>query len=233
VEVKQASKPKPRQHFFDMYSEVFKYLWRHPYILMCIFIKFTVWIPVGIIDLMNVRFAQTEFVIGKEGVVSIGITYMTVGLGTMITPMITRRFGKATPRGIQLIIVLAFFQLLVGCVAVSLAPGFVAFLLANLIRSGGTSVTMIHSSLILQDLVPAEFRGRVFSLEALFLTISECSSQIFAALVTDQAGWTLRQADAVAAIAAGVILPFWALYFGCATSHVKQAYAGVQSLSQT
>ena len=56
---------------------------------------------VGIINLMNIRFAETIFVVGDQGSASLGITYMVVGVGTMITPIIVRRFASHTPKGIQ------------------------------------------------------------------------------------------------------------------------------------
>jgi len=173
---------------------------------------------------MNIRFAQTEFVIGEGGTISVGITYMVIGVGTLISPILARRFGRDTPRGTQFMVVIAFVQIFVGCLCLAFSVDFVTFLLANLIRSGGSSITQVYSGLVLQQLVPNEFRGRVFSFELLFQTLANCGASLFAGAVTDYAGWTLRQADLVAGISAGIFLPCWVLYFWLSKKQMLEAY---------
>ena len=55
----------------------------------------------SIVDMMNVRSAQTLFALGENGALSVGINYMSVGTGTILQPIIMRRLVRQSPRAIQ------------------------------------------------------------------------------------------------------------------------------------
>ena len=53
------------------------------------------------VDMINVRSAQTVFAIGDNGAISVGINYMISGVGTVVQPIVVRRFVAQTPRKVQ------------------------------------------------------------------------------------------------------------------------------------
>ena len=123
----------------------------------------------------------------------------------------------------QVILICGFAQLTIGAIGISLSFSFWSFLLANLVRSGSTSIIQVgvcrcpacpglgpgphadacaesgrrtaahlhdtfpvrgswlakvYSSLILQNLVAEDLRGRVFTYEFVVMTICNCLAEV-------------------------------------------------------
>lgn len=179
----------------------------------------------GMVDMMNIRFAQTIFVIGENGTISFAITYMVVGAGTLLTPMLARKFGRDTPSGTQVVLVIGLVQLTIGTLCLALSTNFYLFLAANLVRSGGTSISLVYSSLILQKTLPSVVRGRVFSLELSITMLFSCGSKVFAGYAADIFGWSVYYIDSIAFVIAVVNLGWWAVFFRLSRRARDAAYA--------
>jgi len=124
------------------------------------------------VDMINVRSAQTVFAIGENGAISVGINYMISGVGTVVQPIVVRRFVAQTPRNVQVctaarsasqaaaghiaddrsrgcgalpqaLLLSALLQLALGALALYFSRQYHWFLIANLLRSGATSIGQV------------------------------------------------------------------------------------------
>jgi predicted MFS family arabinose efflux permease len=138
----------------------------------------------GAFQVIQVALAEQVFVIGKGGGLSLGIIFGVVGLGTGLGPIISRRFTGDHDRSLRIGIGVSFAVGSLGLVIVAPIASFEMVLLGTLIRSFGIGVIWVFSTQLLLQLVPGEFRGRVFSMEFAFLTLANAAG---AAL----GGWAL------------------------------------------
>ena len=175
--------------------------------------------------MMNIRFAQTIFVIGENGTMSMAIMYMVIGFGTLFTPILARRLVRDTPAGTQIVMIFGLSQLVVGCTALVFVGNFYVFLAANLVRSGGTSLAQVYAALVLQKTLPAAMRGRIFALELSFMTLSSCLARVFAGYANDILGLTVYQVDTIGLAIAAVNLCWWLAFFRLSRKARDAAYA--------
>jgi len=170
---------------FREYVEGLQYLARHRDVLVISLQKAVMSISMsGAFQVIQVALAEKVFVIGKGGALSLGIIFGVVGLGTGLGPIISRRFTGDHDRSLRIGIGVSFAVGSLGLVIVAPIASFEMVLLGTLIRSFGIGVIWVFSTQLLLQLVPGEFRGRVFSMEFAFLTLANAAG---AAL----GGWAL------------------------------------------
>jgi MFS family permease len=170
---------------FREYVEGLQYLARHRDVLVISLQKAVMSISMsGAFQVIQVALAEQVFVIGKGGALSLGIIFGVVGLGTGLGPIISRRFTGDHDRSLRIGIGVSFAVGSLGLVIVAPIASFEMVLLGTLIRSFGIGVIWVFSTQLLLQLVPGEFRGRVFSMEFAFLTLANAAG---AAL----GGWAL------------------------------------------
>lgn len=118
-------------------------------------------LAMGVIALYSV-FSSQIFKMGDAG---IGLLFAGRGLGALIGPFIGRGFVQANPGRIRRTIVWAFMVTGIGYVLFGFS-GYLnplaAFLALVLAHSGGNLIWAL-SSIVLQQRVPDELRGRIFS----------------------------------------------------------------------
>jgi MFS family permease len=170
---------------FREYVEGLQYLARHRDVLVISLQKAVMSISMsGAFQVIQVALAEQVFVIGKGGALSLGIIFGVVGLGTGLGPILSRRFTGDHDRSLRIGIGVSFAVGSLGLVIVAPIASFEMVLLGTLIRSFGIGVIWVFSTQLLLQLVPGEFRGRVFSMEFAFLTLANAAG---AAL----GGWAL------------------------------------------
>lgn len=169
------------------YVEGLRYLKHHPDILVISFHKAALTLFVaGAFDVIQVSIAKDVFVIGKGGGISLGLMYAVVGIGSGVGPIIARRFTGDRDRPMRAALALAYGAMAGGLLITSSLASFGIVLIGATLRAIGGGMIWVFSTQLLLQLVPNTVRGRVFSTEFAFMTLSM-------AISAATAGWALDQ----------------------------------------
>ncbi|MEO2093076.1 MAG: MFS transporter [bacterium] len=117
-----------------------------------------------------------------------GMLYAARGLGTGIGPILGRRFYGSTPRPLVRQIVGGFFVAALGYSLVPFTPDLASACACVFLAHMGGSSIWVASTTLLQMHVHNEFRGRVFALEFLGMTLSFTVGGLLAGLYYDSSG---------------------------------------------
>lgn len=174
-----------------------RYILAHTDVRRIILVKFG-WGSMGAITLFLALLGRSDFRFGAS--LSAGVSYLwgCRALGTLFGPFLAYRFGGNDPRRLERTITWSFF----------LAPGFY-FLLAwtTDFWLGGVLVFVAHlagsilwviSTVLLQQIVPDEYRGRTFAAELGLVMLSSSLSLLVYGASLDFRLLGLRPAIAVA-----------------------------------
>jgi len=187
------------------FLEGLRYARRRPEVLAMLVVKMGWSLGGGVIVLLTV-FAEKVFRAGNSG---IGWLYTARGLGIILGPALIRSWVGNDFGRIRRTIPLAYLLSGLFYLAFSQAPSlWVAFAVVMLAHFGG-GITWTLSSTVLQQIVPNELRGRLFSVDnTLVVTTS--------ALSTLLVGWLAEMLSPrlAAALAALVFLGYTVLWAG-------------------
>jgi predicted MFS family arabinose efflux permease len=182
----------------------FRYLWSVPFILGISLVKGAGSFVWGSINVLEISFAEKIFALNMPalqsalriengGAATLGIIYMTSGLGTGLGPLFMRRVLGDDKRRMLWGITIGFFLMGSGIVGLGLAPSLSFFLLATFVRTVGTGTLWVFSAALLQMMVPDHYRGRVFAFEFAVLTLTQSVSILSAGFAQDSLGMSLPQ----------------------------------------
>jgi MFS family permease len=162
---------------FRQYTEGLDYLRKHIDILVISTVKaFNALFVAGAFQVVQVTIAEQHFVIGEGGGISLGLMYMSVGVGTGLGPIIGRYFTGDRDKALRRAIIIAFLISVVGLGLTSTLINFPLVLLGTLLRGVGAGVGWVFSTQLLLQLVPDHVRGRVFSTEFMMWTLMNAVS---------------------------------------------------------
>ncbi len=167
--------------FFQSLRETFSYARTHPRVLALLTCKGGYGTGAGVVAMISVY--------GKEvfgrGAAGIGLLYAARGLGALIGPFLVRAVAKrdnAQYRGIVFCLLAFGIGYTVLAFSRDLAVGMAAIFFAHL---GGGAAWQI-SSLGLQRETPDHIRGRVFSADFGFVTLTMAISSVIAGALSDR-----------------------------------------------
>ena len=138
----------------------------------------------GGFQIVQVILAESVYVIGDGGGICLGIMYAVTGIGTGIGPILTRRFTGDKGRLLRLAIGAAYLICVVGMLIIAPTMGFIVVLFGLLLRAIATGINWVFTTQLLLQIVPSQFRGRVFSTEFAIFTLAS-------AVGTAASGWIL------------------------------------------
>merc|ERR1711959_320954 len=103
--------------------------------------------------------------------------------------------------------------LLLGCgwFAISLTTTFPQFLLGTFLRTNGSGICWVYSSLILQTLCDPRFLGRVLALENTLTTLLEAATSYTAGELSTSVGLTDNQLALVGAVMGLLTVVVWGI----------------------
>lgn len=180
-EERHAHDEQPR--FFDGMKETLAYARANPRVLALLTCKGGYGTGAGVVALLSV-YGRDVF---RQGAFGIGLLYAARGVGALLGPFLVRAIAKRDD---------AQYRAIVGCVLAfglgytilgfsrSLAVGMLAILFAHL---GGGAAWQI-STLGLQRETPDRIRGRVFSADYGFVTLTMAASSLAAGIMADRLG---------------------------------------------
>jgi MFS family permease len=170
----------------------------------------SLWSLGGGVLLLLTLFGRQIFPLGVDGALSIGLLYAARGVGAAIGPLVARRFGGDSQQFLRRAIGPSIILTGIGYTVVSGAPSLLLAGLGVMIAHIGGSTQWVFSTSLLQMNVPNRLQGRVFAVEATFLTLATALSSYSTGVAAD-AGWS---PPALALLLSGVfVLPGLALSF--------------------
>ena len=132
----------------------------------------------------NERFAGA----GLGTATAIALLYAARGLGTGLGPVLARRLHGSTDPALRRQVVAGFLLAALGYALFAPARALVPALLCVLLAHCGGSMLWVASSTLWQRRVADRFRGRVFALEFLGMTLASSAGALVAGLSYDLGG---------------------------------------------
>jgi MFS family permease len=145
----------------------------------------------GILTLLAV-FGERVFPVAGKTATGIGVLFTARGIGTAVGPIVARRWAGETRKQMQIAIGIAF--LIGGAFYISFgsSQSFILALLFLLIAHTGGSILWVFSTVLLQQSVEDQFRGRVFAAELALLTLTMAASNYLVGELMDRFGFSPR-----------------------------------------
>lgn len=197
-------------HAKSMISDGISYL-MHSFFGPLAFLKGTSSLLCGASDVLNVSFSERGPVDGRAA--RLGILFASVGTGCILGPLLSDRFADMTkPRVIQRLCLYGLGILSFGFVMNGFLSHFWLVCVFSGIRSVGSSLVWINSSLLLQKFSLPQMLGRVTSIEYSAALLGEATSAVAAGIFQDDIGMTAEQVSAVLGFFGMVLLSLWAYY---------------------
>ncbi|MCY4465198.1 MAG: MFS transporter [Chloroflexi bacterium] len=185
-----------------------RYLLRHPETAAALFVKSAQSITSS--DTLLIIYGTQVFVLGEQGVTSMAVLWAAFGVGAVVGPLLTNRFSDDSVRALRRLITVGFALIVLGWLLWGLAPSLELLALAAVVRAMGGSVNWTYSSVIIQQVVPDDYLGRMFSLDfAGFEFVQSISIVVFGLLIDAAGGDTITHIVYLSALVAIVPLLLW------------------------
>ena len=179
-------KEKPTWHDLTGITDLregVKYVFHHKEVATLLLVKSGWALSGGILVLLTV-FGEQVFSTGGEGGIS-GILYSVRGIGAALGPILAWHYLGETRKDMYRSISFSFFVASGAYILFSQAPTLLWALPCVLVGHLGGSVQWVFSTTLLQQIVPDQFRGRVFAAEMALLTLILSLSTYFTGLGLD------------------------------------------------
>ena len=200
---------KEKESSFTSLINGSKYL-RSSFFLSLIFLKASAALAYGACDVLNV-------VLSEEGDgnpnTKLGILFSLVGVGCLLGPLLTEPFVSVElPSTVQLSCVLSFGICFFGYIGWSFKSSFLIISIFATIRSAGSSIIWINSTILLQKFSSPEMLGRVLAVDYALALLAEALSAFYAGLLIDKGGLSAYEVSFVLAIETLGFTLLWTVY---------------------
>ncbi len=168
------------------FADGIRHLRRHPGTAAAIFVKSAQ--SITNTDALLIIYGTQVFVLGEQGITSMAILWSAFGTGAIIGPLITNRFSDDSVKILRRLITVGFVMMALGWLLWGMSPSLELLALAVVVRSMGGSVNWTYSSVIIQQIVPDEYLGRMFSLDFAGYELMQSIGIVFVGLLIDALG---------------------------------------------
>jgi NRE family putative nickel resistance protein-like MFS transporter len=176
----------------QQYADGLRYLKRHADVLAIGMHKAAMSLAVyGVFNIIQITIARGIFVIGEEGAISLGLQYMVGGLGTGLGPIITRRLTGDREPWLRAALGSAYALAMLGLITISTLRSLPLVLLGTFLLDFGGGINWVFSTQLLMRMLPNRVRGRVFSTEFAFFTLTSALSAGLGGRILDHAALEL------------------------------------------
>lgn len=135
-------------------------------------------------QIIQVKLAETTYVIGEGGGISLGLFFGVAGIGTGLGPILARLITGDEDRPMRWGIAIAWIISGIGMWIVSTLGSFPMVLFGTFLRGFGGGIIWVFSTQLLLQNVDSELRGRVFASEYMVFTL-------LSAIGAGTVGWAL------------------------------------------
>ncbi len=139
-------------------------------------------------DTLLIIYGTQVFVVGDQGITSMAILWAAFGAGAIIGPLLTNRFSDDSVKILRRLISVGFVMIALGWLLWGMSPSLEILALAVVVRSMGGSVNWTYSSVIIQQIVPDEYLGRMFSLDFAGFELVQSIGIILVGVLIDAVG---------------------------------------------
>lgn len=151
-----------------------------------VFLKASIAIFSGVADVLNVSVSEIYGSSARQNAANLGAIFACIGVGSLVGSLIVNKMTDMNhPSSIQKasIIGLAFAAL--GCFFMSVFPRMWSVCLFTVVRSVGTTVGWINSSLLLQKFSSPDMLGRVSAIDFALGLLGESLSALICGFLQD------------------------------------------------
>jgi MFS family permease len=160
---------------------------------------------VGSFDIIAALYAAQVFRHGQEGATTLGLMFTAFGVGAVVGPLISNRFGNSSTIWLRGAILGGFACMPLAWLIVGIAPALPVVLAGCVLRGIGGSINWTYSDVLLQMTVPNHLLGRVFAFDIAIFTLAVSISLWLTGFVTDT--FHLHPRTIVLLLAAGSLVP--------------------------
>ncbi len=175
---------------FDLFIRGLQFLFvDEPMVGACALLKGSVALAYGAVDVLNVSFsARGSEMDPSKTSLKLGVLFGCVGVGCILGSVITDATSDlAFPRRIARLSVGGFFCTSTALFWMAATPGaFVSLCASTVIRTIGTSIVWINSTLLIQKFTPQALLGRVSSFDTGVALFAEAVSALGAGMLMDE-----------------------------------------------
>ena len=168
------------------FADGLRFLRRHPATAATLFVKSAQ--SLTNTDALLIIYGTQIFVLGDQGITSMATLWGAFGIGAIVGPLITNRFSDDSVRVLRRLIIIGFSTIALAWLLWGLAPSLEFLALAVVVRAIGGSVNWTYSSVIIQQIVPDAYLGRMFSLDFAGFEMAHTISAIVIGLLIDALG---------------------------------------------
>lgn len=198
-------------------GEVFrgiKYLLQNPYLLSLVCIKGSFNFFFVCLEFVLLKFANSQFRIGKDASAMYGICKAIIGVSAALLPVTLVIIFKLTQKRMRILIALMPLILMIGFLLLAWSPNIAVFIISSSIVGGTIGLPWGFSTNMIQQECPNDLLGRVLALDFGFFTnFSNIISVIICAVLLDVAKLTPNQLSLVGAGGALIISFYYILWF--------------------
>ncbi len=162
-----------------------RYMFQHPDILFIAMHKAAIALLLSSgFQVVQIEIANSYFVIGVGGAISLGFMYGVNGVGSGIGPILARHWTGDRDKLLRISISLGYLIGGFGLIIVTPLYNFTTVLIGGFVRSIGGGIVWVFSTQLLLQRAPNEIRGRIFGTEfALFTLMGSIGTAIVGALL--------------------------------------------------
>ncbi len=202
--VEHANVPRERVTFQDGV----RYLRRTPDVLSTLFIKFAT--SLGNVDTLIVIFGTKVFVLGQEGVLSLGILYSAFGVGSVVGPLLLNRWNDGSVGRMRQLVTVGFVWVAIAWLVMGWGGSLIVVCIALFVRAMGGSVNWTYSSVMLQKVTRDDYLGRASSWDwALYYLSTVFSTVVHGALIDAFGGSSGREVSLLTFVIAVIAVGAW------------------------
>ena len=206
---------KSNDGFISRTREGFTYIKSKPWGAF-VFLKFCAALIYGAGDVLNVSFSER----GPDGSLDmdgsserLGMLFGAVGFGCFLGPVLVDRFTRMDrAQTIERACIFSFAAMTVGCYGLSSVGSFAWVCLFTSIRSAGSSIVWIQSSLLLQKFSAGDVLGRVMSIDYALATLSEAFSAMIGGVAQDRLDLSAENVSFLMSLVGFATFIIWSIY---------------------
>ena len=205
--------PAAESGFFALFASGLNFLFvKEPLVGACALLKGSAALAYGAVDVLNVSFSAR----GSESDPSktslkLGLLFGCVGLGCILGSVVTDTISDlAYPRRIARLSIGGFFFMFTALFWMSATPDiFGSLCLSTVVRTIGTSIVWIASTLLIQKFTPEKLLGRVSSFDSGVAMFAEALSALVGGMLMDKEGISSEELSFVLGVLGLVFFIVW------------------------
>jgi len=195
-------------------TEGLRFLWHKPHIIAYVLLKCSGGVVWGAADVMNVKISETMYMQATGDPSStMGLLFGAMGFGCLLGPLLAGRVVRQTEKSSFTAALWAMVLVVLGYTMNLIAPDLWVVIIGTVLRSSGTSILWVYSTLLIQLCVPPDFQGRVFAIEMGLYTIAEGASGMFGGVAYDHLDFNTFTISFIMCMTGTVVCLIWLAVF--------------------